>query len=265
MLEKFRDEMLARPGQQNWNKALATWTCPTTPDNTQGGSCDPCGSRVWGNWDHLACRGRPISYTKDEVPGTGALTNVHITDQGLEGPVPLQELCGFKKLREFDLDGGHLTGSIPSGFADCFPLLREIDLSYNWLTGEIPAEIADVAILQQFKIEVNNVSGSIPESFGKMATVNWLRFGKNKMSGIIPRSFTNTQQHLSQLILDNNDFEGDLYPLAKHQLISFTGHNNPKLCGMVPVGVRFAHGFNYYNTGLGMPCPDEIANGLDTE
>lgn len=32
-------------------------------------------------------------------------------------------------------------------------------------------------------------------------------------------------------------------------------------CGMVPVGLRFAHGFNYANSGLGLPCPEEAANG----
>lgn len=26
---------------------------------------------------------------------------------------------------------------------------------------------------------------------------------------------------------------------------------------MVPVGVRFAHGFNPYQTRLGLPCPGE--------
>jgi hypothetical protein len=30
---------------------------------------------------------------------------------------------------------------------------------------------------------------------------------------------------------------------------------------MVPVGLRFAHGFNYANSGLGLPCPEEAANG----
>ena len=32
-------------------------------------------------------------------------------------------------------------------------------------------------------------------------------------------------------------------------------------CGMVPVGLRFAHGFNPYNTGLGLPCPEEVTRG----
>jgi hypothetical protein len=58
-------------------------------------------------------------------------------------------------------------------------------------------------------------------------------------------------------------FAGNLYSLAQHRMVSFSAHANPGLCGMVPLGVRFGHGFNFYNTGLGMPCPDELANGLD--
>lgn len=30
--------------------------------------------------------------------------------------------------------------------------------------------------------------------------------------------------------------------------------DNPKLCGMVPASVRWAHGYNTHNTSLGMPC-----------
>ena len=29
----------------------------------------------------------------------------------------------------------------------------------------------------------------------------------------------------------------------------------------IPVGARFAHGFNPYNTRLGLPCPEEVQNG----
>jgi hypothetical protein len=46
LITAFRDAMLARPGQQNWTKALASWTCPTEPSNSVGGSCDPCGQQA---------------------------------------------------------------------------------------------------------------------------------------------------------------------------------------------------------------------------
>lgn len=42
-------------------------------------------------------------------------------------------------------------------------------------------------------------------------------------------------------------------------VLRFSSTNNPPppallQCGMVPVGVRFAHGFNPYQTRLGLPC-----------
>ena len=48
--------------------------------------------------------------------------------------------------------------------------------------------------------------------------------------------------------------------LANHKLIN-AGTADTQLCGMVPVGVRFAHGFNPHNTGLGLPCPEELQQG----
>lgn len=62
----------------------------------------------------------------------GFVTNVHITDQHLDGPSP-REMCLFKHLREFDLDGGNQAGPFPEWLADpsCVPGVQEIDLSYN--------------------------------------------------------------------------------------------------------------------------------------
>ncbi|PRW34079.1 glycoside hydrolase isoform A [Chlorella sorokiniana] len=258
IITAFRDAMLARPGQVNWTKALATWTCPTPANNSVGGTCDPCGQEVWGNWDHMGCRGERIAEDKYRVPGDGIITNIHITDYSIEGEVPIKELCPLKGLREFDVDGGKLTGPIPTEFATCFPIVREIDLSYNFLTGTLPKEIADVAILQQFKVENNRLKGTIPPEYGRMAKLNWLRFADNSFSGPIPDSMAATAPHLYQLLLDGNDFEGDLHMLAEHSFVSFNAADNRKLCGMVPVGLRFAHGFNPFNTGLGLPCPEEL-------
>ena len=60
----------------------------------------------------------------------GFVSNIHICDTLIDGPVP-RELCAFSKLRELDLDGGHLTGPIPEWLVDCFQGLAELDLSYN--------------------------------------------------------------------------------------------------------------------------------------
>jgi hypothetical protein len=63
ILVAFRDAMINRPGG-NWSNALASWTCPTEPGNSISGECDPCGAEVWGNWEHIACRGKQLTFTK---------------------------------------------------------------------------------------------------------------------------------------------------------------------------------------------------------
>jgi len=203
----------------------------------------------------LGCRGEHIGGGKYRLPGTGDITNVHITDYFIEGPVPVAELCPLVTLTEIDLDGGNLIGSIPTGFADCFPRLIEIDLSYNQLTGTIPgAAIAEVKTLQEFKVDYNQLTGIIPPELMSLPEIHWLRFSANPLQGTLPSALTQTARMLSQLEFHSAGIEGDLKVLANHRLTSFEARENPKLCGLVPVGVRYASGFNYYGTQLGVPC-----------
>lgn len=60
---------------------------------------------------------------------------------------------------------------------------------------------------------------------------------------------------LNQLELAHNDFEGDLSALAGLRFLVVSTSDNPKLCGMVPMSVRYAHGYNPGKTQLGRPCP----------
>lgn len=61
-------------------------------------------------------------------------------------------------------------------------------------------------------------------------------------------------QTMTSIIINDNDIEGDLSALAATSLMTVGVHNNPKLCGMVPASVRFAHGYNPSGTRLGQPC-----------
>jgi hypothetical protein len=90
-----------------------------------------------------------------------------------------------------------------------------------------------------------------------------LRFSENKLSGKLPADLADSARTLLQLQLHNNAFEGDLYALKGHSFVSFTAHGNAGLCGMVPLGTRYAHGFSFWDTGLGLPCPGELENGID--
>lgn len=261
LLLAFRDKVSQRG--PHWKEATLTWTCPTDQAKSDQ-ECDPCGREAWGNWEHVGCRGAPLSNMpwEFEVPGTGDVTDLHVTDLKIEGSVPLEEACVFTNLRQFDFDGGWLTGSIPPNFYKCFPDLREIDLSYNNLTGVIPKEISLNKRLEEFKIEDNDVGGPIPPELGDMESLRWMRLHVNKLNGTIPQELSKSATLLQQLTLDENNFEGNLYALKDHSFSNFAAQINPKLCGMVPLGLRYAHGFDYYKTGLGLPCPDEIENGI---
>ena len=65
---------------------------------------------------------------------------------------------------------------------------------------------------------------------------------------------SNLTDTLFILFLYNNDFEGDLSVVSGANLGVVSTADNPKLCGMVPASVRWAHGYNPHNTSLGMPC-----------
>lgn len=236
-------------------------------------ACNPCGNEAWGYWKHVGCRGGPIPETpwKFSTPGDGWVTDFHITDYKVTGSVPLEYMCPFEHLRQFDMDGGWMTGSIPAEFAQCFPDLLELDLSFNNLTGVLPSEIGDLSKLHEFKIESQarddttgeqGVGGPIPDSFGGLSSLRWMRLHDNRLNGTLPDSLANTARYLQQLTMDENELEGNLYVLKDHQFANIGVNNNTRLCGMVPLGVRYAHGFNYHGTGLGLPCPDEDVSVL---
>eukprot|EP01023_Acetabularia_acetabulum_P023869 TRINITY_DN231_c1_g1_i1.p1 TRINITY_DN231_c1_g1~~TRINITY_DN231_c1_g1_i1.p1 ORF type:complete len:281 (+),score=49.54 TRINITY_DN231_c1_g1_i1:180-1022(+) len=234
-----------------WEGALATWTCPTSPN----GLCDPCSETWWGNWDHMHCRGLTPGKDGDLSDGQpGIVTNIHLSDLKLDGPIP-RELCLFKELRELDLDGGRLSGPIPDWIGLCFPSLAELDISYNRLSGTIPEFVAEMKTLQEFEVRYNRLKGTIPASMGSMPLLRELEFDGNQFTGKIPMSFQDRNATMTGILLANNDFEGNLDALAGTHLIRVNTHNNPKLCGMVPASVRYAKGYNPKDTGLGKPCP----------
>lgn len=223
--EEMEKLLLLRQALRNrltdgWDYAISTWTCPGEPghegppgemvvqwDGQIRQECDPCGSdpTKWGNWGEIACFG-----------GLGAppgrVTTVHVTDlvTGIRGGVQTEvppEFCMLTELREFDLDGNDLVGTIPNWIPACFPHLDELDLSYNKLTGTIPSWMDMLPHAREFKLEHNLLTGRIPEGFSKMESIKVIRLEHNELAGRLP-----------------DDFDGFV-------IEALWLHENPDLCG----------------------------------
>eukprot|EP00775_Hariotina_reticulata_P013117 gene13117-13246_t len=173
----------------DWSQALQTWTCPTPPANSvPAGTCDPCGMKSDGNWFHMHCRGNSRGWGESgDGSKTGLITNMHITNEGQEGPVP-REFCILPTLREFDFNGAHYSGPVPRWLGTCFPKMEELDLSDNRLTGTLPGYIADMPVLSELKIEFNQLVGTIPPAYGNLK-LRRFQVESNHMWGPIPDSF----------------------------------------------------------------------------
>ena len=174
-------------------------------------------------------------------------------------------------------------------FLGALTKLDELKLEHNQLTGTIPPELSNMAgTALGSRGAAAVVVGDSPHPGWPAAELKWLRLANNKMVGTVPPDFSKLTKYLVQLTLDSNDFSGvptvrvgqphqaagraqagraaarahtgarpprpscaagNLYPLSQASLINAGTGDNPSLCGMVPLGVRFGHYFNFHNTG----------------
>jgi len=258
-LIEFRDTM--KTVSPTWASALESWTCPTNASNSDS-DCDPCGRDWWGNWDHMACRSTKTNYRHDTVPGDGIITHLHFSLTGVDGP-PFHSICPIgAHLKEWDFKACHLNGTLPTWASSCLPAMEEYDLSRNYLYGEIPVDVANMTKMNQFKMQGNKLTGALPAELGSLPLLEWLRVFDNELSGSIPSDYAALAPRLTQVAIGGNQFTGNLYPFAETQLLNVNVTHLPKMCGMVPVGMAFASGFDLAGSpGLMLPCPDEVANG----
>jgi hypothetical protein len=198
----------------------------------------------------------------NSVPGDGFLTNLHFTATEGGGPIPKEACALGQYMKEFDLEACQLEGQLPTWTPECFPVIEEYDMALNHLTGPIPPELAKQTKMYQFKVSTNKLNGTLPPEFGSLPLLEWLRVFDNELSGPIPENYTALAPRLTQVSLGGNKFTGNLYPFAETRLLNTNLTYLPQMCGMVPVGMMFSSNFDLIGSpGLGLPCPDEVANG----
>ena len=210
----------------------------------------------------MACRSTNTNYRHDTVPGDGIITHLHFSLTGVEGP-PFKSICAIgDHLKEWDFKVCNLNGTLPTWASSCLPVMEEYDLSRNQLYGEIPLDVANQTKMNQFKMQGNKLTGGLLPEMSKLPLLEWLRVFDNQLSGEIPPSYADLAPHLTQVAIGGNAFSGNLYPFSDTQLLNVNITYLPQMCGMVPVGLMFASGYDLIGSqGLGLPCPDEVAQG----
>jgi Leucine-rich repeat (LRR) protein len=109
------------------------------------------------------------------------------------------------------LDHNLFTGSIPNSFNSLL-YLQAIDVGYNMITGQIPHLCMSTNYLILISFANNLLTGSIPSSYATHRNLYVLILANNIFTGAISHAFNTTvQQHLTYVLLYDNQFTGILY------------------------------------------------------
>ncbi|XP_071686433.1 uncharacterized protein [Rutidosis leptorrhynchoides] len=135
------------------------------------------------------------------------------------------------------LQHNNLSGSIPDSWPSKGGQLKSLTLDHNFLTGSIPSSLSNMNNLEIINLSHNHIDGMIPNELAvNLSKLQILDLSNNAINGNFPSFSTN--KNLSDLILDNNRFNGPI-PDTIGDLSSLTqlslSHNN--LIGEIPKSV----------------------------
>ncbi|XP_006663609.1 probable LRR receptor-like serine/threonine-protein kinase At3g47570 [Oryza brachyantha] len=158
---------------------------------------------VWVNLQNNSLSG--------EIPpslfNSTAISYIDLSSNKLSGSIPMFSLAS--SLRYLSLTGNNLSGAIPTSIAN-LPSLSTLTLSGNNLQGTIPESISKLSSLQILDLSYNKLSGTVPLGIYRISSLTYLNFGANRLSGRIPTNIGYTLPNLMNMILEGNQFEGEI-------------------------------------------------------
>ncbi|CAN1838803.1 LRR receptor-like serine/threonine-protein kinase RPK2 [Linum perenne] len=138
---------------------------------------------IWGlrELEVLDLEGNSISMEL-EVSGLRKLRKLRILNLGfnrIQGPIPRSI---NSRLKELNLAGNQLIGTVPFELGFHCQFLEQIDLSRNLLVGRIPSSLANCHQLKTISLSSNRLSGRIPVEFGRLRQLRVLDVSRNRIS-----------------------------------------------------------------------------------
>ncbi|CAB9521606.1 LRR receptor-like serine threonine-protein kinase At4g08850-like [Seminavis robusta] len=131
---------------------------------------------------------------------------VNLTNNGLSGKLPLQELTTTLRwsLHAFDLSGNNIHGCLDFGMP--WPRLQKIYMQNNFLSGTLPVVwLKGCKAMEEILLSGNYFEGSIPElAFEDSDSLRRIQLDHNKLSGRVP-----VLGHLLQL--EYLEFQGNSF------------------------------------------------------
>ncbi|KAK4395395.1 putative LRR receptor-like serine/threonine-protein kinase [Sesamum angolense] len=153
----------------------------------------------------------------------------------------ISSLTNCTKLRNLQINGNFLTGSLPHSIANLSSQLNILTMDANLIRGTIPSCIGDLTELSVLSLEFNLFSGPIPSSIGGLTKLQEIYLGS------IPPSLGNCSNLLT-LDLSYNNFSGPI-PKEIVSLSSVSIHldlSNNNLFGSIPSEVLYLGGNSFH-------------------
>ncbi|KAJ3098295.1 hypothetical protein HDU97_004146 [Phlyctochytrium planicorne] len=166
------------------------------------------------------------------------LTDVRISDNKLEGPIPVS-LLSLK--------------------------LTTLDIYNNSLSGPLPKELGNVASLEYLRIQDNKFTGPIPSSFSALRKLSYANFANNSFSG--DYSALADISELWTLHLEGNKFTTPISAkFLKSTSLEVLNLKNNEITGTIPdVGYVAIEQLRFSNNFLYGPVPAELYQSSTTK
>nr|GMD84980.1 receptor-like protein kinase HAIKU2 [Ipomoea batatas] len=141
-------------------------------------------------------------------------------------------------VREIELSGQGLFGSIPFDSICSLGSLEKLALGYNSLSGRISDDLNKCVGLKYLDLGNNLFSGSIPD-MSALSELTYLYMNRSGFSGKFPWNSLENVTNLEVLSIGDNPFEKTLFPevITKLTRLNWLYLSNCSLEGKIPEGI----------------------------
>ncbi|KAL8239811.1 hypothetical protein R6Q59_016378, partial [Mikania micrantha] len=128
------------------------------------------------------------SYNLGKVPNFPYLEVLVLSENNLNGTLPMEALASFHRLKLLDLSFNNFIGSIPSTIKS-LSSLQVVSFAYNSLNGSLYNDgFCDINNLHVLDLSDNMFDGNLPKCFSCLSSLKLFDISSNQFTGIIPPS-----------------------------------------------------------------------------